>query len=167
MSGDVHVRFCESVRVRFPRATHLVCGFEHEQDAQRFYKALGLRLEKFGLQVATAKTRILRFCRSDEPGTARFDFLGFEFFWGNDRQGVRRVQRRTSRKKLRNSLVNFTQWCKQSRPMPLRKFFPLLKLKLRGTTTTTAYRVILTVSGSFTSTACRFCGNGSTGEVNA
>jgi hypothetical protein len=109
-----------------------VCGFEHEQDAQRFYQVLGLRLEKFGLQLAAAKTRIIRFSRSDEPGTARFDFLGFEFFWGNDRTGVPRVQRRTSRKKLRNSLANFTQWCKTSCHMPLRKFFPLLRMKLRG-----------------------------------
>jgi RNA-directed DNA polymerase len=129
---DVVKKHCQGEACLIRYADDFVCGFEHEQDAQRFYKVLGLRLEKFGLQLATAKTRILRFCRSDEPGTARFDFLGFEFFWGNDRQGVRRVQRRTSRKKLRNSLVNFTQWCKQSRPMPLREFFPLLKLKLRG-----------------------------------
>ena len=113
-------------------ADDFVCGFEHEQDAQRFYTALGLRLEKYGLQLAAAKTRIIRFCRSDEPGTARFEFLGFEFFWGDDRKGVRRVQRRTSRKKLRNSLANFTLWCKRSRHMPLGKLFPLLKMKLRG-----------------------------------
>jgi len=97
-----------------------------------YHGLLGLRLEKFGLQLAAAKTRIIRFDRSDEPGTTRFDFLGFEFFWGNDRKGERRVQRRTSRKKFRNSLATFTQWCKQSRHMPLGKLFPLLKSKLRG-----------------------------------
>jgi group II intron reverse transcriptase/maturase len=120
----------EACLIRF--ADDFVCGFEHEQDARRFYKAMGLRLEKSGLQLAAAKTRIIPFSRSGEPGTSRFDFLGFEFFWGNDRQGEPRVQRRTSRKKLRNSLANFTQWCKQSRHMPLRKLFPLLKSKLRG-----------------------------------
>ena len=113
-------------------ADDFVCGFEHEHDAQRFYTALGHRLGKYGLQLAASKTRILRFCRQDEPGTARFDFLGFEFFWGDDRKGVRRVQRRTSRKKLRNSLANFAMWCKQSRPVPLRELFPRLKRKLRG-----------------------------------
>ena len=120
----------EACLIRY--ADDFVCGFEYEQDAQRFYKALGLRLEKFGLQLAVAKTRIIRFCRNDEPGTARFDFLGFEFFWGNDRKGVARVQRRTSRKKLRNSLATFTQWCKKSRHLAVRKLFPLLKPKLRG-----------------------------------
>jgi RNA-directed DNA polymerase len=113
-------------------ADDFVCGFEREHDAQRFYTALRLRLEKYGLQLAVAKTRVIRFCRSDEPGTARFEFLGFEFFWGDDRKGVRRVQRRTSRKKLRNSLANFTLWCKRSRHMPVRELFPQLKLKLRG-----------------------------------
>src|SRR5712692_10377200 len=120
----------EACLIRF--ADDFVCGFEHEQDAGRFYKAMGLRLEKFGLQLAAAKTRIIPFRRSGEPGTSRFDFLGFEFFWGNDRKGEPRVQRRTSRTKLRNSLANFTQWCKQSRHMPFRKLFPLLKSKLRG-----------------------------------
>jgi len=129
---DVVKIHCQGEACLIRYADDFVCGFEHEQDAQRFYKALGLRLEKFGLQLAVAKTRIIRFCRSDEPGTTRFDFLGFEFFWGNDRKGERRVQRRTSRKKLRNSLVHFTQWCKQSRHMPLGKLFPLLKSKLRG-----------------------------------
>jgi group II intron reverse transcriptase/maturase len=129
---DVVKIHCRGKACLIRYADDFVCGFEREQDAHRFYTALGLRLEKYGLQLAAAKTRILRFCRSDEPGTARFEFLGFEFFWGDDRKGVRRVQRRTSRKKLRNSLANFTLWCKQSRHMPLRKLFPRLKLKLRG-----------------------------------
>lgn len=123
---------CGNKTCLFRYADDFVCGFEREHDAQRFYAVLGPRLEKFGLRLAAAKTRILRFCRHDEPGTARFDFLGFEFFWGNDRKGVRRVQRRTSRKKLRNSLANFTMWCQKNRHRPLRKLFPQLTLKLRG-----------------------------------
>ena len=129
---DVVKRYCQGEACLIRYADDFVCGFEHEQDAQRFYKVLGLRLEKFGLQLAVAKTRIIRFCRSDESGRMRFDFLGFEFFWGKDRKGERRVQRRTSRKKLQHSLANFTQWCKHSRHMPLGKLFPLLKSKLRG-----------------------------------
>lgn len=129
---EVVTTHCRGQACLFRFADDFVCGFEREQDVQRFYMVLGPRLEKYGLQLAAAKTRILRFCRKDEPGTARFDFLGFEFFWGNDRKGVRRVQRRTSRKKLRNSLANFTRWCKGRRHIPLRKLFPQLKLKLRG-----------------------------------
>ena len=128
---DVVKQHCRGRACLIRYADDFVCGFEREHDAQRFYTALGLRLEKYGLQLAATKSRILRFCRSDEP-TARFEFLGFEFFWGTDRKGIRRVQRRTSRKKLRNSLATFTLWCRRNRHVPLRKLFPLLRMKLRG-----------------------------------
>ena len=75
---------------------------------------------------------MIPFSPSGEPGATRFDFLGFEFSWRKDRAGKPHVQRRTSRKKLRNSLANFTQWCKQSRHTPLKKLFASLNLKLRG-----------------------------------
>ena len=52
-----------------------------------FYGVLGHRLEKFGLQLAAAKTRVIPFSRNGEPGATRFDFLGFEFRWGKDRAG--------------------------------------------------------------------------------
>jgi RNA-directed DNA polymerase len=129
---DVVKVHCGGKACIFRFADDFVCGFEREHDAQRFYAALGPRLEKYGLRLAAAKTRIIRFCRNDEPGTARFDFLGFEFFWGNDRKGVRRVQRRTSRKKFRNSLIHFKLWCRRNRQLPLRELFRQLKPKLQG-----------------------------------
>jgi RNA-directed DNA polymerase len=120
----------EAFLIRY--ADDFVCGFEHEEEAQSFYKALEFRLEKFGLQLAADKTRVMRFSRRVKPGSSRFDFLGFEFLWGRDRERQPHVKRRTSRKKLRNSLANFTQWCKENRNLRLRLFFPTLKLKLRG-----------------------------------
>src|SRR3990172_7226577 len=119
----------EACLIRY--ADDFVCAFEHQDEAQHFYGALEHRLEKFGLQLAAAKSRVIPFSRNGEPGATRFDFLGFEFSWGKDRAGKPHLKRRTSRKKLRNSLANFTQWCKQSRHVPLRELFPLLKLKLR------------------------------------
>jgi len=120
----------EACLIRY--ADDFVCAFENEEEARHFYGALELRLEKFGLQLAAAKSQVIPFSRSGEPGATRFDFLGFEFSWQKDRAGQPHVKRRTSRKKLRNSLANFTQWCKQSRHVPLRELFPSLKLKLRG-----------------------------------
>jgi group II intron reverse transcriptase/maturase len=120
----------EAFLIRY--ADDFVCGFQHEEEAQSFYKALEFRLEKFGLQLAADKTRVIRFSRKEKPGSSRFDFLGFEFFWGRDRARKPHLKRRTSRKKLRNSLANFTQWCKENRNLRLRLFFPTLKLKLRG-----------------------------------
>jgi hypothetical protein len=113
-------------------ADDFVCAFQFETDALAFYKALEFRLEKFGLQLAADKTRVFPFSRFDNPGSSRFDFLGFEFFWGTDRARKPHLKRRTSRKKLRNSLANFTQWCKKNRHRRLRLLFPVLNRKLRG-----------------------------------
>src|SRR5262245_22072049 len=120
----------EACLIRY--ADDFVCAFEYEKDAEAFFKALEFRLEKFGLQLAAEKTRIIRFSRGQGPGRPRFDFLGFEFRWDRDRAGKPHVVRRTSRKKLRNSIANFTQWCKQNRNVRLKILFPQLNRKLRG-----------------------------------
>ena len=120
----------EAFLIRY--ADDFVCGFQYEEEAESFYKALEFRQEKFGLQLAADKTRVIRFSRREKPGSSRFDFLGFEFHWGRDRARKPHLKRRTSRKKLRNSLASFTQWCKENRNLRLRLFFPTLKLKLRG-----------------------------------
>ncbi|MCY9693694.1 group II intron reverse transcriptase/maturase, partial [Paenibacillus alginolyticus] len=49
-----------------PRATYLVCCFEQEMDAKRYYEALVMRLKKFGLEIAEEKTKIIRFGRQSE-----------------------------------------------------------------------------------------------------
>ena len=90
------------------------------------------RLEKYGLTLAADKTRIISFSRGQGRGGERFDFLGFEFRWDKDRAGKPHVTRRTSRKKLRNSIVNFTVWCKQNRNVRVGALFPRLNRKLLG-----------------------------------
>ena len=70
MSGDVQVRFCESLRVRFLRATHLVCGFGRAEEAERFYNELEERLRKFGLELAQDKTRVMPFSRYRQGETS-------------------------------------------------------------------------------------------------
>ena len=113
-------------------ADDFVCAFEHGADAERFYKVLGPRLDKFGLQVAAEKTKILGFDRSKPEGAESFDFLGFEFRWGVDRRGRPQVQRRTARKKLRKSLEAFTEWIRETRSLKLRELMKTLNMKLVG-----------------------------------
>ena len=120
----------EACLIRY--ADDFVCAFEYEADARTFFGVLEVRLEKFGLQLATDKTRVIHFSRSNPPGATRFDFLGFEFRWDKDRAGKPHVVRRTSRKKLRNSIATFTQWCQQNRNVRLQLLFPQLNRKLRG-----------------------------------
>ena len=70
MSCEVHVRFCEGVGVRFPRATRpiLVCRRSATQALEAF-EAIALRM---GLTINREKTRITKL-------TAGFDFIGYQF----------------------------------------------------------------------------------------
>ena len=120
----------EACLVRY--ADDFVCAFEEQADAERFYTVLGQRLEKFGLELSGAKTRIIPFSRHRLAGTTSFEFLGFEFRWGKDRKGKDHLKRRTARKKLRNALKRFTAWCKENRHLRLPVLFQRLNAKLRG-----------------------------------
>src|SRR2546426_1067487 len=132
----------EACLIRY--ADDFVCAFEREGDAERFYQVLGKRLEKFGLELSAAKTRVIAFERGQSEQES-FEFLGFEFRWGKDRQGKAHVERRTSRKKLRNSLARFTEWCREKRQSRIEEWFNELKPKLQG------YYNYYGVSGNFAS----------------
>lgn len=113
-------------------ADDFVCLFQYEDDARRFYKALGMRLEKYGLSLAEDKTRMIRFSRLHMEDKTWFEFLGFEFRWGTNRAGKPQVLKRTSKKKFRNSLKDFLKWCKSNRNMRMTELFYKLNAKLRG-----------------------------------
>jgi RNA-directed DNA polymerase len=93
---------------------------------------LGQRLEKFGLELSGAKTRLIPFSRHRQTRKTSFEFLGFEFRWGKDRKGQDHLKRRTARKKLRASLKRFTAWCQENRHRRLPVLFQRLNAKLRG-----------------------------------
>jgi len=109
-----------------------VCAFQLRDDAQRFYRVLPKRLEKFHLETAPEKTGILRFSRFHPGMERRFTFLGFEFFWIKDRQGESRVKRRTSRKKLRGACKRIKEWIRSNRHLPGGEFFKGLNRRLVG-----------------------------------
>src|SRR6202035_3049158 len=63
MRRESHVRFCESVGVKLPHATHLIVAFEHEIDARRFLDEMRERLQEFALSLHSEKTRLIEFGR--------------------------------------------------------------------------------------------------------
>ena len=82
MSADVHVRFCESAGVRFPRATHLIVHCRSQSQAQFIRRKIERRLKACKLEVHPTKTKIV-YCRDSnrrETHTSiSFDFLGYTF----------------------------------------------------------------------------------------
>jgi RNA-directed DNA polymerase len=113
-------------------ADDFIAAFRYKEDAEKFYNTLGMRLEKFGLEVAKEKTRIVKFTRFKKELGARFTFLGFEFQWKLSRKGKDYIAKRTSPKKMTKSLKAFKIWCKENRNNRIRKIVDMVNSKLRG-----------------------------------
>ncbi len=109
-----------------------VCAFQYEADALRFYRTLPKRLGKFGLDVADEKTRCLPFSRHRLRKGERFTFLGFEFFWDEDRKKLPRVKRRTAPKTLQRACRRIKEWIKDNRHRSKREFIAGLNRRLLG-----------------------------------
>lgn len=82
MSGDVHVRFCESLRVRFLWATRLIVHCKTRMESVELKYDIRQRLKSCGLEMHPEKTQVV-FCKnSNLQGTYKqqsFDFLGYCF----------------------------------------------------------------------------------------
>jgi len=72
MSGDVHVRFCESRGVRLPPATHLVVLCSTRSQAEHAQRRVTAILGDLGLELHPDKTRVVDL----REGKEGFDFLG-------------------------------------------------------------------------------------------
>lgn len=123
---------CRGQALLIRYADDFVCAFQHESEAKRFFRVLPDRLKNFGLQVAPAKTRILRFTRFLPGLQRRFAFLGFELYWDRDRRGDPRVMKRTARKTLQRAKQKMKVWIRSSRHLPGRQFVKALNRKLVG-----------------------------------
>ena len=106
----------------FRYADDFLACFQFKDDADRFRQRLGERLEKFGLKLAEEKTQCIgfgRFARADAQRRGRkpeqFTFLGFTHYCGKTKEGHFKVKRRTSSKKLGQSLDKFKDWARKAR----------------------------------------------------
>ena len=125
--------------VRF--ADDFILGFESKEDAEKVYRVLFKRFEKYGLSLHPEKTRLVPFGRPEEgkdgPGASgpkpeSFDFLGFTHYWGKSQKGRWIIRRKTARKRIGRSLKRISQWCCKHLHDPLREQVEKLGLKLKG-----------------------------------
>lgn len=113
-------------------ADDFVCGFQYARDAERFFEVLPKRLRKYNLEVAEEKTNCIRFSRFNPTMENAFTFLGFDFYWGRDKRGKKRLFRRTARKKLQATKAAYSEFIKRFRHMKTSELIDLLTVKLRG-----------------------------------
>jgi group II intron reverse transcriptase/maturase len=130
-------RGCEGEAYFFRFADDFVACFQYKNEAGIFRRRLGERLGYFHLQLAEEKTNCIKFgCYARIDATTKgkkpeeFTFLGFTFYSGKTRNGLFKVKRRTSRKKMSQSLRKFTEWAQESRKV-LRKGEMLRRAKAR------------------------------------
>jgi group II intron reverse transcriptase/maturase len=127
----------ETSLVRF--ADDYVACFQYKRDAEDFHLRLQLRLERFGLELAAEKTRILLFGRfarerkanyGEKPET--FDFLGFKHVCGIDQQGKFSLVRIPSKKSCRKFLNKVHEWLGKHRHWKRRDQQKQLRMRLQG-----------------------------------
>jgi hypothetical protein len=109
-----------------------VCVFRFQDNVECLARGLPKRLERFALQVAPEKTRLLRFSRFHPSRKRRVAFLGLEFFGLEDRQGMARVKRRTAPKTWQAACRRIKDWIREHRHLPGREFLRGRNLRLRG-----------------------------------
>ncbi len=118
-----------------------VCCFQNKIDAEKFYEGNQERFRKYGLELATEKTKILEFGRFAIENRRRkglgkpetFDFLGFTFYCGTNGQKTKyRCKVKTSKKKFRSKIGKMKEWIKENRMMPVGMLIKKINMKLRG-----------------------------------
>jgi hypothetical protein len=121
-------------------ADDFVVCCEKREEAEEFLKTLNERLTKFGLTVASEKTRIVEFgkvawsrAKSRNEKAESFNFLGFTHYGTTSRRGYFMMGHKTSKENLRRKLKEITQWIKAVRnKVRLKDWWLVLKAKLTG-----------------------------------
>ena len=121
-------------------ADDIVVGFQHEDDARRFWEAMRLRFEQFSLALHPDKTRLLEFGRYaaanrmqrglGKPET--FTFLGFIFICGKSRRGAFQLQRKTRGDRMRAKLREIKEALRKRMHEPIPAQGRWLKQVVRG-----------------------------------
>ena len=119
----------EAYYVRY--ADDFLILFQYENEAETVMRELKNRLEKFSLEVAEEKTRILPIGRF--KGTKdEFDFLGFTFFNTRTREGKYRLGIRTSKKKLKAKRQAAKAWLRTRMIRPVTETMEKVAAIIRG-----------------------------------
>jgi group II intron reverse transcriptase/maturase len=130
-TGDVViVRFCDD----------FVVGFQHQQEAEQFKKALIERFSEFSLELPADKTRLIEFGRFADQNRKRkgmgkpdtFDFLGFTHICGRTQTGRFIVLRQTMRKRIRAKLRELGKELRRRLHVPVPEVGEWLRSVLRG-----------------------------------
>ena len=143
---EVVTAHCRGKVMLIRYADDFIIGCQNEEDARRIMEVLPKRFAKYGLEVNTEKTKLVRFMpprrgygRTESPSQSgklgtfdTFSFLGFVYYWGKTFRGGYTIKRKTEGKRLRRSMQALWSWCREHRHRPLDEQYRILSAKLRG-----------------------------------
>jgi RNA-directed DNA polymerase len=121
-------------------ADDFVCCFQYKEDTFNFYRELKGRFQKFGLEIAENKSKVIEFGRFAQEKVKRigkgkpesFDFLGFTHYCSKNDRGNFRVKKKTSKKKFKAKIKEISTWIKTNRHVNIAQLFKTIGLKLKG-----------------------------------
>ena len=108
------------IMVRY--ADDFVMGFSVKGEAERVFKVLPKRFERYGLSIHPEKSRLVQFSRpywKRGKGPGSFAFLGFTHYWAKTLRGGWTIKRKTQGKRLSRFMSGIGEWCKGHRHEPL------------------------------------------------
>ena len=121
-------------------ADDFIAGFQYQREAQAYYEALKKRMSKFGLELESSKSKIIKFGRYAEQNRKAlgqvkpetFDFLGLTFYCSKTRQGKPCIKVKTSKKKFRQKVKAMKVWLYENRDIRVKDLMDKLSIKLVG-----------------------------------
>jgi RNA-directed DNA polymerase len=123
--------------VRF--ADDMVFVFQVKEDADRFYRVLPKRLEKFGLKLHEDKSSMLRSgskaaAEADKRGERipTYNFLGFVCYWGKSRNGRWRLKYKSRSDRFAGKLKGLRKYLKENLSKETYTIFQRVKRMVLG-----------------------------------
>jgi len=123
--------------VRF--ADDMVFIFQREEDAERFWKVLPKRLEKYGLKMHEGKSSMIRSgSKAAEEADRRgeripeYKFLGFVCYWGKSRNGWWRLKYKSRPDRFAGKLKGLRKYLKESLSEETRKVVERVRSVVAG-----------------------------------
>ena len=121
-------------------ADDFIAGFQYQKEAEAYYEALKERMSKFGLELESSKSKIIKFGKYAEQSRKQlgegkpetFDFLGFTFYCSKTRQGKPCIKVKTSKKKFKQKVKAMKVWLYENRDINVRELMEKLRIKLLG-----------------------------------
>ncbi len=121
-------------------ADDFIAGFQYQREAQAYYEALKKRMSKFGLELESSKSKIIKFGKFAEQNRKAlgqgkpetFDFLGFTFYCSRTRQGKPCIKVKTSKKKFKQKVKAMKVWLYENRDIKVSELMGKLRIKLLG-----------------------------------